>query len=81
MLSRNIDRITAEQDIRQAKIALQAQSGEGFQSLVEDLQRQVGRVVEYDEAAKAMAATRDVITEEDKSWLNAIGDMSNVGSR
>jgi hypothetical protein len=81
MLSRNIDRINAENDIRAARIGLQVQSGEGFQELIADLQKQMGKVFEYDEARRAMQAKRDVLNSEAIAELNSLGDMGNVYTR
>ena len=54
LLHQNVDRIQAEQDLRLVKVFAYAQSEDGFKALVEDLQKQMGKVVEIDEARSAM---------------------------
>lgn len=82
MMSKSIDRIGAENDIRAARVGMMVQSGEGFKDLVEDLQKQVGAIVTFDEGKKAMAeAVRDNISEGLKSELNGLGDLGVTSVR
>lgn len=48
MLSRNIDRILAERDLRQIEVIVKSQATEGIQSLMTDLKKQMGTVVEIE---------------------------------
>jgi SMC interacting uncharacterized protein involved in chromosome segregation len=82
MLSKNIDRMNAENDIRSAELILRTNSDkEGLTTYLEKLQEQIGHVVEIDMAKKAANAKRDVLSADDKAWINSVGDMSSVGSR
>jgi hypothetical protein len=71
MLHRNIDRISAERDQRNAMVHIQSQSSEGVKDLMTDLRKQVGTIVEYEEVTP---------TKLDRAALHAldpIGDMTN----
>ena len=49
MLHRNIDRLMAEKDMRVADVAIRSQSQDGVRSLLTDLRKQMGTVVDFDE--------------------------------
>lgn len=71
MLHRNIDRISAERDQRNALVQIQTQSQEGVRDLMDDLRQQVGTIIEFEETTP---------TELDRTALHAldaIGDLTN----
>jgi DNA recombination-dependent growth factor C len=59
MLSKNVDRIAAEFDYRNAIVAISAGSSEGVESLMTNLKKQMGSIVEIDEAKMALSETYD----------------------
>lgn len=61
LLSSNIDRIRAEEDIRLAQLFMAANAdGEGRQKFFSDLQKQMGKVIVVDDGQLALTrATRD----------------------
>jgi hypothetical protein len=71
MLHRNIDRISAERDQRNAMVQIQSQSSEGVKDLMTDLRKQVGTIVEYEEVAQTKLDRRALHA------LDAIGDLKN----
>lgn len=84
MLNKNIDRLNAEEDLRLAEISVRTganSSEESLRSLLEDLRKQLGRIVKYDEAEMARNAKPDVLDEEAIADLNYLGDLANVSSR
>lgn len=54
MLHKNVDRLLAEDSLRLVEIGISSQSGEMAQKLGTALRKQMGTVVEIDEAAAAM---------------------------
>lgn len=54
LLHKNIDRINAEQDIRTATILCNVQSSEGVQDLFKSLNKQLGKVVVFNEEKLAL---------------------------
>jgi hypothetical protein len=76
MLNKNIDRLSAERDMRSSAIAVQAQSGEGIKDLFEGLQKQMGSVVEFDtEAMVKRTIAKDDNNRADLKDLAHIGDL------
>jgi hypothetical protein len=59
MLHKNIDRIYAERDMRSTELMIKTQSSEGVKSLLEDLRKSYGAVIEIDVAATAMREKLD----------------------
>lgn len=58
-LSSTMERIRAEEDQRQFRVANNAQGGEGAARYLESLQESVGKTFVVDEAAVALNAKRD----------------------
>jgi hypothetical protein len=71
MLHRNIDRISAERDQRNALIHIQSQSQDGVQDLMENLRSQVGTIIEFEETAPTKLDRKALHA------LDAIGDLTN----
>jgi indole-3-glycerol phosphate synthase len=71
MLHRNVDRISAERDQRNALVQIQSQSSEGVKDLMTDLRKQVGTIIEFEEAAPTKLDRKALHA------LDAIGDLKN----
>jgi hypothetical protein len=69
MLHRNIQRIEAAQDMRQAELVVRTQSSEGIQGLFGELQRQLDQPIVFDGAPPARTSTEDTL---DKEGLDAL---------
>ena len=59
MMHKSIDRLTAEEDMRLAMTLISSESGEGFSSLMENLRKQMGKVVVIDEVKTAVLEKHD----------------------
>jgi hypothetical protein len=59
MMHKSIDRLTAEEDMRLAMTLISSESGEGFSSLMENLRKQMGKVVVIDEVKTALLEKHD----------------------
>ncbi|MCK1543426.1 hypothetical protein IVB12_16030 [Bradyrhizobium sp. 179] len=71
MLHRNIDRISAERDQRSALVQMQSQSTDGVKNLMEDLRKQMGTIIEFEETAPTKLDRKALHA------LDAIGDLTN----
>lgn len=71
MLSKNVDRIWAEQDLRLATLMGSVQSKEYAEKLIKDLRRQLGTIVEFEEAPKVL----EIEPEYDRAGLLALKGM------
>ena len=69
MLHKNIDRVSAERDLRVADVAIRSQSAEGVRSLFDDLKKQMGKVVDFD---RVLAAQEERL---DREGLHGLMDM------
>ena len=72
LLNRSIDRVTAERSISTAVISAQVQSSEGFQELITGLQKQLGQIVDMDEAI--IKQTEQL----DRDGLNLLRNLGKV---
>jgi hypothetical protein len=70
MLHRNVDRITAERDMRTASLAVQTQSSEGIKALMGDLKKQMGVVVDFD---RVILGQVEVLDRKGLQALKALG--------
>lgn len=77
MLHKNIDRISAERDQRQALILIQCQSSEGVKALMTDLRKQMGQTIVIDEAAQRKQESTIKPDREALRRIAAIGDLTN----
>ena len=59
MMHKSIDRLTAEEDMRLAMTLISSESGEGFSSLMDNLRKQMGKVVVIDEVKTAFLEKHD----------------------
>jgi hypothetical protein len=76
MFNKNIDRLSAERDMRSASVAIQSQSGEAIKEMFEDLRKQMGSVVEFDtEAMVKRTIEKDDNNRADLKDLAHIGDL------
>ena len=76
MFNKNIDRLSAERDMRSASVAIQSQSGEAIKEMFVDLRKQMGRVVEFDtEMMVKQAIAKDDNNRSDLKDLAYIGDL------
>lgn len=73
MMHRNIDRLMAESDLRMLSVIAYGQSGEGIEQFSQDMRRQMGRVVEFDEVKRALSEELD---SEGLSTLKNLGKAS-----
>jgi hypothetical protein len=74
-LNKNIDRISAERDLRQAMVGIRSQSSEGVKEMMTDLRGQMGTVYEIDERAEAANTVRT--SREELRRIARIGDLKN----
>lgn len=72
MLHKNIDRLTAEKDIRTANIAVLAQSEDGVRTLFSDLRKRMGTVVDFD---KALVIKQEKL---DRDGLHSLKDLGKA---
>lgn len=78
MLSRNIDRLRAETDIRTAQVALGAQTDqEGVARMFADLRKEMGKVVEFEEII-ADPAKIERSSKAELSRFAKLGDLRTV---
>lgn len=76
MLHRNVDRLRADDDYRQAIVVAHAMAGgEGLADLMEKLKEQVGMVVDVDEGLLAMERAE---VERDVDGLNDLKSLGKV---
>jgi hypothetical protein len=75
LLNKNIDRLRAEEDLRMLSVALHAASGESAGDLSEKLMKQMGTVVEFDEAKRALTQAN---AERDRDGLMALKHMGRL---
>lgn len=71
MLHKNIDRISAEEDIRDLQVAAHSHSGESIKEMLESLQAQMGDVIKVETRIVMGKPVMNI------KLLNAIGDTSN----
>ncbi len=69
MLHKNIDRIAAEEDIRELQVAAHSHSGESIKAMLESLTAQMGTVFEIETSTVPGKPVMNI------KLLNAIGDM------
>jgi hypothetical protein len=74
-LNKNIDRISAERDIRTAMVGIRSQSSEGVTEMMTDLRKQMGTIYEIDERAEAANTVRT--SREELRRIARIGDLRN----
>ncbi len=72
-LSRSVDRIAAEQDLRLLSIGASVQSGESYKDMVTGLHKQMGKVVIMDEVERAQTEVLD------RSGLSSLKGIGKVG--
>lgn len=73
LLHKNIDRISAERDMRSLMVMGSVQSSEALTSMTENLRKQMGVIVDLDEAA---AAVEDAVFDSD--GLNALRGLGKL---
>lgn len=80
LLSRNIDRMTAEDDYRMARtVALGFSGGDGLSDLFEQLRRQMGSAVVYEDGgAEPQRLHRVLEMEFDEEGLQSLKGMGRV---
>ena len=71
MMHKNVDRLTAEDDMRLASALISSQSGEGFSELMNNLRKQMGKVVVIDEVKTAF------LKKHDRAGMLAIAALGN----
>lgn len=72
LLSRSVDRISAEEAIQATMVAINSQSSEGFTDMMSGLQKQLGVIVDMDHAAVKQ-------TEQlDRDGLNILRNLGKV---
>lgn len=69
MLHKNVDRLSAQSDMRDINVAIAGSSNEARVQLVESLRKSVGLVVEVDEGRAAIVKAK---SEFDREGLNAL---------
>lgn len=75
MLSKNIDRIAAEEDIRMVMALCAATSEKGFDKFLEDRRRVMGKVAVFDEAKIRIIEAEQ---ERDREGLMALKKMGRM---
>ena len=75
LLSRNIDRLAAEEDQRQLMVLVAAQSEKGHDAFVENARKVMGKVVVYDEDALVKEQIAQAEAERDREGLMALKGM------
>jgi hypothetical protein len=73
MLHKNIDRLSAEKDMRVADVAIRSQTSEGVKALFEDLRTQMGTVVDFD---RVLARQEEQI---DRAGLQGLKLLGKIG--
>lgn len=76
MLSKNVDRLMAEEDYRLAVVTTSVQTQEGIDDLFPRLKKQIGLVVEYD--PDEVGPDEPISTERDREGLMEIATMNKV---
>lgn len=79
MLSKNIDRLAAEEDQRQLMVLAAAQSSEGFQSFVEERRKIIGTIVDYDQDKVGAIKVKAAQEERDREGLMALKSLGRLG--
>ena len=76
MLSRNVDRLMAEEDYRLAVVTTSVQTQEGIDDLFPRLKKQIGVIVDYDE--DEIGPMEPISEERDRTGLMEIATMNKV---
>lgn len=74
MLNKNIDRLSAEKDMRTAHVAVLSQSEDGIKTLFDDLRKQMGTVVDFD---RMLAKQQE---ELDRAGLHSLKELGKVNN-
>jgi hypothetical protein len=72
MMSKNIDRFNAEEDLRRITVAVYSQSGDELVKFVQDLRKQVGEVIVLDQVAQMLNA------KPDKEGLSELKNLGRI---
>lgn len=76
MLSKNIDRLMAEEDYRLAVVTTSVQTQEGIDDLFPRLKSQIGVIVDYDQ--DEIGPDKPISEERDREGLMEIATMNRI---
>lgn len=74
LMSRSVDRISAERDMRAARVAASVQSGEGVEKLFDDLHKEMGEVARFERRVNKVVAAEQL----DREGLHALKGLGRM---
>lgn len=75
LLHRNVDRLDAERDFRNLRVAIGSASGEGANATFALLKKELGNIAEFDHGRRTMAES---IAPLDSAGLSEIAQMGSI---